>query len=843
MTRPTIILLFLVALLCLVLFTGCTPDDDSSSSDGDSPTDGDGTSDGDSDDPANSNGLTIASVVVVADDGGNLIANPGEEVHVRVSVRNSGTQRIEGLNGSLASSSPYVTMTCGMGVALQWVTELEVNGVQALGSTMSSCFTSGTFSMTLSAETPENTILPFTLILSDYDMNSYRLTFSLTVGATSTTTGMVFDSIEVLSDSNSDDLVSPGELAELRITLRNAGTETYEELQGSIQSKTEGIVILCGEAVISDSYYYSISPGDTVDLKENEEDCYTNGTTKIQVSPNVAPNTKASFEINLTDDQNGTHTVTAQLTIVEPQGDLVFDSVQVISDANNDKIVNPGEEAQVKVFVRNDGTARINPLSGTLTSDSDYVTILCGEVVKTRWDYAIEPEGREWLQEDQENCYSDGTMKIKVAQNTPPDTLIPFTLQLTDPEQNIYQVPFSITVLDAGGALAFESVEITRDSNNDHIVNPGEEAELKVTITNTGASRITALNGTLQSSSEYVTILCGEVVKTYSDYSLEPEESQFLVEAQSDCMNYSSFSTAKIQIDPATPAETSIPFMLNLSDQEGNVYQIPFAITVQEPGGELAFDSLEILTDSNNDDLLSPGEWADVRIFVTNTGSSRITPLNGTLMSTSPYVTFLCGEVVKVYNDYQLEPDERQYLAENESDCTISGSMKIQLEQDTPIGAELPFILNMADEQGHGYRVEFSMTVQQNDGLLEYDRLEILNDTNNDHILTPGERGDVKVYVENTGTARITNLIGALSTTSNYATIECGHQIHVDWDRVLDPGDIQMLSEYDSNCSCSGTMKVTISSSAPQGQSIPFRADLYDREGQLWSVSFSLTVQ
>lgn len=524
-------------------------------------------------------------------------------------------------------------------------------------------------------------------------------------------------------------------------------------------------------------------------------------------------------------------------------GELALVGISIRADSNLDGILNPGEEAEVELTLRNRGETEIGALAGSILTQSPHATITCGKTVETYWGYGLYPGESVSLDETDEDCYSNSTMTVAIKPGAPAGSRIPFVLELAEEAGQSFRIEFFLTVMASGGAIAFSSVEVINDSNIDGIVSPGELAQLRVTIENVGTSRVTNLSGTIFTASPWVNINCGEVVVVDFGYALDPGDKQSLTERQDDCY---TMGTMEISVDPDTPVGTEVVFAINLVDTEQAEYETGFTLTIMETGGALDFDSVDVLTDTNYDKIPNPGEEVVLRVFVRNTGSSRITNLRGTIHSPSQYVDILCGSVVEVDFDNIIDPGERQNLSEDEEGCSTtgsSGSMEIFIDPGTPVGQKIEFDINLVDTEEHPYQTSFKITVQKSGASLSVDEVEILTDSSGNDKIEAGDQLDLRVWLSNTGSSRVTNLSGDLSSSSSRVTLDCGSKVIVPFDNVIDPEERYYLRENNTDCSATGSMKITISPQANTGQQLPFELNLKDIEQQNWHIPFSIEVQ
>ena len=215
-----------------------------------------------------------------------------------------------------------------------------------------------------------------------------------------------------------------------------------------------------------------------------------------------------------------------------------------------------------------------------------------------------------------------------------------------------------------------------------------------------------------------------------------------------------------------------LTFSLNLSDAQNNTYTASFNLTVLDATGAIGIDSVEVMDDSNADGFVNRGETASLNLKIRNDGDAQLNGLAGTIATTSPWVTITCGQVVRAAQT-TLHPGYTSYLEERQDDCYTTGSMKIEVDRQTPFNTQVPFTITLVDELNDTYTAGFVVTVLQT-GAAVSAAMELFNDSNADDIVSAGETGEFQVTITNTGTSRLNNCTGTISTDSPWATVDCG---------------------------------------------------------------------
>ncbi len=142
--------------------------------------------------------------------GGNGVLQPGEDGSLALTLRNAGTQSLDGLTGSLTTSDPYVTILNG---AASWP-NIPVNQSAVNGSD---------FTMSIAAGCPALHSFTFSLALSNANLDT-TITFVATIGSSS-----LADSVE----TGAGGWVTGGALNQWHISTRRASSPTHAWFMGN----------------------------------------------------------------------------------------------------------------------------------------------------------------------------------------------------------------------------------------------------------------------------------------------------------------------------------------------------------------------------------------------------------------------------------------------------------------------------------------------------------------------------------------------------------------------------------------------------------------------------------
>lgn len=167
-------------------------------------------------------GSLVAGLTLIDDDtsgnssgNGNSIANAGETLEVRFSLRNTTADAINTVTGYATCSSPAATV----------VDSLVSFGNLAVGATQ---FNTLPVLFRIAPQTPNNTLLRFTLHLNDAAATTYNVMDFISVTAAE----LRFVSSQL--DDSANNVLDPGETAFLNITVLNNGTLPLSNLLGEL---------------------------------------------------------------------------------------------------------------------------------------------------------------------------------------------------------------------------------------------------------------------------------------------------------------------------------------------------------------------------------------------------------------------------------------------------------------------------------------------------------------------------------------------------------------------------------------------------------------------------------
>ena len=149
------------------------------------------------------------------------VVNPGEIVRINVNTRNDGRADAHNAVSELTTDSPYATVN---------------NGTQTIGAIASSASVNSQFDVTVSEETPDQTVITLTHTMYS-DEDTCTMTFSFTVTAHIGTSDLVDASytVSVISGNNDND-INPDETIKVTVYSRNDGDGNAENIVSTLMT-------------------------------------------------------------------------------------------------------------------------------------------------------------------------------------------------------------------------------------------------------------------------------------------------------------------------------------------------------------------------------------------------------------------------------------------------------------------------------------------------------------------------------------------------------------------------------------------------------------------------------
>ena len=254
-------------------------------------------------------------------------------------------------------------------------------------------------------------------------------------------------------------------------------------------------------------------------------------------------------------------TYTAEITVITPSGPYVIYDEHVLDDAsgNGDGLADAGESIVMDLGLTNVGPDDAYGVEGTITTDDEYVTITDGT------------ESFGMIPGDFGAGYAADGYAFEIAGDCPDGHKVLFDLSVTGTARETWYGSFQVPV--HAPVLSVLSIYVNDASgDNNGILDPGETAELTVTLKNAGSGTAVSLTGTLSETDEYVSVL-----DSYGDFGTL---------SSSGGTGDNSGDVYEVSADEDCPLGYGVPMGLSLTTSSGQSFELAFNVTV---GDRVAF--------------------------------------------------------------------------------------------------------------------------------------------------------------------------------------------------------------------------------------------------------------
>ena len=248
------------------------------------------------------------------------------------------------------------------------------------------------------------------------------------------------------------------------------------------------------EVVVKNSFGFPLSNAWVTILQENDtifESGYTDANGKI-VLPISTTNTD---DVTITVTKHDHIPYISDFSIGQADNFASISDIEIDDDnsgsssGNSDHLLNPGEEVELVISLKNHGNYSLHNVTATLETDAvgvtitdnteEYGTINVGQVVASTDDF-----------------------DISIAEDVLGNTEVTFELLITDSASNQWTDWFTLPILGAN----LDFYDYTIIDGNDGILNPGETAQLIVTLKNSGSVSAYSIDGYLHSDDDNIVL-------------------------------------------------------------------------------------------------------------------------------------------------------------------------------------------------------------------------------------------------------------------------------------------------------------------------------------------------
>ena len=241
-------------------------------------------------------------------------------------------------------------------------------------------------------------------------------------------------------------------------------------------------------------------------------------------------------------------------------------------------------------------------------------------------------------------------------------------------------------------ALSFSKFDVYSDDNSDQEINPGESVSLRVYLENTGSRRAVDVHATFTTNSDYITNVANNEAVDYNTIYIGDS-------------GYPEFASSFLSFDvsSSTPAGTEITWNVEITDEQGNVWEDEFTVTVTATNAHMEFSQFDVYSDDNNDQQINPGESVRLRVYLKNTGTSRALDVHATFTTGSDYITNLSNNESVDYNT--IDPGYTSYPE------FASSFLSFDVSSSVPAGTEVTFRVDITDKHQNLWEDDFIITV------------------------------------------------------------------------------------------------------------------------------------
>jgi hypothetical protein len=656
-------------------------------------------------------GSLLASVPMIDDDlqgasagNGNGSANSGETLEVIFGLRNTATAAIDDIGGYITCDSPYVTI---------------VDSLLDFGSILPGTNGSSTnpVVMQISAETPNNTLLRFSMHLLDGDDNQYTIADYISV----TDAELRYTSYEIVDGANS--VLDPGETAQINLSVLNIGELPLENLMGELFTDNDMVAVLD-------------SLGSFGSIAMNASASTTTDNFSVQGRISLLPGMIIPMRLKLSNPSGfrqwlhfsitvGTVTVNDPLGpdrygyVIYDEGDTAYDECPVYDWIG----IAPAEGGS--------GTLLniIDPQIPTEGDDVDSVSLAWVDLPFTF------------------RFYGDDYQDISISSNGV------ITFGHTDnPEFRNYRIPGP---MGPSPMIAAFWDDLATGPNSQVCTWFDEETHTFI------VEWYQMLNGYDNDYLETFQVILYDPAyypTTFGDGPIKIQYHTFNnVNSGATYQNHGNFCTVGIEsTDHLDGLEytfmNTYPVAALPLGHESAIY-----ITKRPEYFDNPFLVLGdiVLNDSNN--VAEPGETLELGLHLQNLGNLAATDVNATLRIRDPYVTLING-------------NSEYHPIDGHSDGVNLDPFTFTISSSCPVNHSIELALDVS-EANRAWTHTFNIDVKQ-PGLV-YDTF-YLNDAdgNNNGVAEPGESFIFVVNVANRSDVAALNIIGQLTSTSNSITID-----------------------------------------------------------------------
>jgi hypothetical protein len=398
---------------------------------------------------------------------------------------------------------------------------------------------------------------------------------------------------------------------------------------------------------------------------------------------------------------------------------------------------------------------------------------------------------------DPNGCWTERRYNISAWANNQPTVYVRWRMEAGQYGSQYAHVGWNIDDFYVYGEPSFDlakpfiAVQGVQVNAGDGFVVPGESIQLVGHLKNNGAVPVTNLTSTLSSTNVYCSV-------TQSNWAPGTVNSGVVVSNPA--------APYAVTISPSVPLGTVLPFRLNLAGNGGYATNYSFTVSVSKP--ELSLYGVVV---NAGDGFVEPGEGIQLICQLQNNGGPA-TNLTATLSSTNAYCSV-------TQSNWAPGSVAAGAIVSNQA-----APYAVTISPSAPQGASLPFKLTLSGGWGYTTNLSFTVSVSKPDVSLN---AVVVND--GDGFIEPGEGIQLICQLQNNG-GPATNLSATLSSTNAYCSVTQSNWV---------PGTVAAGAIVSNQAA---PYAVTVSPSAPQGASLPFKLSVSGGWGYATNYSFTVSV-
>lgn len=496
---------------------------------------------------------------------------------------------------------------------------------------------------------------------------------------------------------------------------------------------------------------------------------------------------------------------------------IVLDRVEIAYDTGGDHVVNPGERVAARVFVRNTGTATVAGVSAEVVGAPDVVKL---------------EESKSTEKQDIRPGDTPSSPVVEVSFVLPldaPAAPLNFDLRFADGGGNGWRGSFSVPVSSQSAHISVAKAVVTSDTNNDGMLNPGEQATIEILATNSGGARSREITAALSSAPESVSVIG-------SSASLRQEI------APGDIPTLPILSVS-LAVPAGTPLG-ELPLGIDFYDALGNHWQDTARVEIVATNASPKVAVGKVLADQNADGLASPGEEVTVGVLPINDGTSIAVGLWATLGQAPPEVEIISCASGETLCDAgcNCSTPTKQTLTAGESSSVPLLQLKLRTATTASGQVSIPVVLH--DQSGNTWPSALLLPLSKSDAALTAFTATRVTDQNGDGVIMPGESATVAFFLKNHGKSTAVGVSASLTSAPSEAQIvscSAGGAVNCSscdcsssgWTQNIIGGDVPSLPVL--------TTSFVVNPNAPLSPLV-FGLSMTDAWGNGWSDSFTVQV-